>query len=399
MESQRFDRFSKSVASNLTRREAVGGIGIAGVVAAAFPWLGLHRRSLAAVAAKTCTYSFEAAVSVGPSSESDRFKSISGELELTIGDGGAIDAGRLVAADGTESNVVGQATGRAINLRIELDDDQALVLVGTAEREVRKCRGLMSGIANGPQRGDLGDWVAEIKKDSAGSSAVTASTAAATSASSLAAEGTPAATTACDLTCWEDTGGLDESTCSCICPGMTSCVAEIGTMFAKGGVIFFEKPLTVRTGYCADTMTDQANCGACRNFCGYSEGVATAGCENGVCVYTCDANHAQCTGDAADPCTSDLRYDDEHCGACGYACTGGYQCNDGNCQCLLACLDPQTLDPSTCECVCPGGLTACGGGCVDINTDLSNCGACGHACEAIVSQCVAGKCQQPVNGG
>lgn len=32
------------------------------------------------------------------------------------------------------------------------------------------------------------------------------------------------------------------------------------------------------------------------------------------------------------------------------------------------------------SCGCPPGYTNCGGTCVDLNFDTSNCGACGHRC-------------------
>jgi len=50
------------------------------------------------------------------------------------------------------------------------------------------------------------------------------------------------------------------------------------------------------------------------------------------------------------------------------------------------------LDPATCACACtggdcvpgpcPSGQTACGGQCVNLQSDVSNCGACDHPCSA-----------------
>ncbi|HET7091824.1 MAG TPA: MXAN_6577-like cysteine-rich protein, partial [Thermomicrobiales bacterium] len=45
---------------------------------------------------------------------------------------------------------------------------------------------------------------------------------------------------------------------------------------------------------------------------------------------------------------------------------------------------------------CPGGTTLCGDVCVDLQTDVNNCGTCGHVCPAaqpgFVTDCAAGAC-------
>ena len=49
-----------------------------------------------------------------------------------------------------------------------------------------------------------------------------------------------------------------------------------------------------------------------------------------------------------------------------------------------------------CRCLCPAGTAACAGNgvtvCVDLRTDLANCGACGAAC-APGALCVEGACR------
>ena len=42
-------------------------------------------------------------------------------------------------------------------------------------------------------------------------------------------------------------------------------------------------------------------------------------------------------------------------------------------------------------CVCPGGLTDCGGACVNTSTDPRNCGSCGKRCQ-INGRCTGGTC-------
>lgn len=81
--------------------------------------------------------------------------------------------------------------------------------------------------------------------------------------------------------------------------------------------------------------------------------------------------------------------DIKNCGACGQTCATGASCVAGMCQ-------------------CPDGGEACGGTCRDVATDLMNCGGCGQVCACGGSSCingsgaaacVAGACQVPCNPG
>ena len=69
----------------------------------------------------------------------------------------------------------------------------------------------------------------------------------------------------------------------------------------------------------------------------------------------------------------DVLTDVTNCGACGNACAA------------------PTLACTAGVCSCGAGLTACSGACVDLQTDNANCGACGNAC-LWGSTCVAGSC-------
>ncbi len=70
----------------------------------------------------------------------------------------------------------------------------------------------------------------------------------------------------------------------------------------------------------------------------------------------------------------DLQSDESNCGACGSPCGDGRVCAAG------ACIDP-----------CEEGTTLCGDGCFDLATSGDNCGRCGHAC-APGTTCQAGVC-------
>ena len=63
----------------------------------------------------------------------------------------------------------------------------------------------------------------------------------------------------------------------------------------------------------------------------------------------------------------DLQNDPTNCGTCGVACAGGESCVSGTC------------------------CTSCGGTCVDLQNDLNNCGTCGVAC-AGGEFCISGVC-------
>lgn len=72
--------------------------------------------------------------------------------------------------------------------------------------------------------------------------------------------------------------------------------------------------------------------------------------------------------------TTDVR----NCGACGRACQQGQACTAGTCQNIGG--------------ACPAGTANCGGGCANIVTDTQNCGACGVRC-APGAACVNGACR------
>src|SRR6185436_4500274 len=70
----------------------------------------------------------------------------------------------------------------------------------------------------------------------------------------------------------------------------------------------------------------------------------------------------------------DPEQSNEHCGACGNACTGGAVCGG-----------------SAVGCVCPNGLSFCAGECANLANDTSHCGECSNFC-SIGSTCNQGAC-------
>jgi hypothetical protein len=124
--------------------------------------------------ARVCLVPFTAAVREGPSAG----QGWSGVIGLRQERSGAIDHGALFVVAGERDGaivpgptlpVVGQATGRAINLLITLADGRAVFGVGTMAADLAHCGGIdlrtgkatpffMGGPLVGPEPGDLGDW-------------------------------------------------------------------------------------------------------------------------------------------------------------------------------------------------------------------------------------------------
>ena len=106
-----------------------------------------------------------------------------------------------------------------------------------------------------------------------------------------------------------------------------------------------------------------------------------------VLPISCPTATADCDGDAANGCETDLRSDAAHCGACDLSCA--------NADCV--CREGKRVQQ------CRPGRADCDGsaanGCeVDLSTDQRNCGACGRTChtmghDAVTATCNAGRCE------
>jgi hypothetical protein len=126
------------------------------------------------------------------------------------------------------------------------------------------------------------------------------------------------------------------------------------------------------------------HCGACGTVC--SDVSGTPSCTAGACQIACDAGFADCNGNAADGCETDVFGDENNCGACGTVCSsvnGTPSCAAGACQ--IPC------NPGFDDC---NGNTA--DGCeVNVSSDPNHCGACGTVCSSVngAPSCAAGACQ------
>ena len=131
--------------------------------------------------------------------------------------------------------------------------------------------------------------------------------------------------------------------------------------------------------------TSTSSCGACGSTCDLAN--ASESCVSGICqLGSCTGAFRNCDGNAANGCEVNTNTNNNHCGACGDACTlanASASCSSGSCQLVS----------------CNAGWGNCDGndanGCeTNLNTSLANCGGCGDTCNfANASEtCNAGTC-------
>ena len=401
MDPQQFDALSRTLAHSSSRRRAIGRIGGAGLIAGLATALGRGRSEALPVAQdETCHLAIVATVRLGPDAtermQTDVPGELRGEITFALGRDGAIDAGRLLLEGGPEAPVVGQATGRAVNLRVDLEaiqDGLALVLVGTAEEPLSRCTGAVDGLLTGPLPGDLGDWHATATA-SAGETRTTPPTPTPTPVLT-APTPTPAPPSAppcgpgltrCAGSCVDLGSDFNNcGSCGVTCPAGPGWICSNGFCACAPGLALCGEGL----GACIDVAFDPANCGSCGITCGAGER-----CELGTClpsVPIADIPLDEAPPDGLSPCLPglvlcgdgmgvcvDIFIDRFNCGGCGITCPLPQGCQGGVC----------VGAASTCQ----GPLVDCGGICVDLGSDPFNCGGCGWVCPPDVPLCVAGAC-------
>lgn len=150
------------------------------------------------------------------------------------------------------------------------------------------------------------------------------------------------------------------------------------------------------SGTCIDPERNREHCGATEG-CGQDGGTAGVACNPGEiciageCVVSCPGSLIVCDDTCVNPNT-----DRNYCGA-----TEG--CGDGAGDAGEVCADGEICVGGTCVLSCPSSLVACGGTCVDPESNPDYCGASGNcqgpnagaACAADQA-CVAGVCRDLV---
>lgn len=134
----------------------------------------------------------------------------------------------------------------------------------------------------------------------------------------------------------------------------------------------------------SNTELDLKNCGACGAECPSQNGTAT--CVASLCKLDCWSGFADCDGNPANGCETNLATSLESCGVCGSACGGPNAkgtCVGGVCQ--LAC------EPGFGDC----NKNPADGCEQELLAGLDHCGACGKSCRktGTVTKCNAGTCE------
>ncbi len=94
-----------------------------------------------------------------------------------------------------------------------------------------------------------------------------------------------------------------------------------------------ECPSTATTlcgGACVNPQSSIAHCGTCDRACTAPAG-ALAVCTAGTCGRVCASGRADCDGNAANGCETDILADRTNCGACRRSCPSNGACNVGAC--------------------------------------------------------------------
>ncbi|WP_437297600.1 MXAN_6577-like cysteine-rich protein [Sorangium sp. So ce426] len=135
-------------------------------------------------------------------------------------------------------------------------------------------------------------------------------------------------------------------------------------------------------GGCVELQANVEHCGACGDACEEGQLCVNGRCsggggEGGRELGTGVGGGEEC-GEGQSDCSGqcvNLETDLRNCGDCGVECAEGHVCADGSC-------------------ACAGDLTECDGACVDVLSDRRNCGECESSC-APAQSCVAGVCTCP----
>lgn len=178
---------------------------------------------------------------------------------------------------------------------------------------------------------------------------------------------------------------------SICCPSEYSCVNDMcflpdgGGLAGDGGACGL---LSLLCGSdCINPLENDDHCGGCGSACG-----GGFDCQSGVCISECGLDERYCDGDCRQ-----LISDENHCGTCGNACASGSLCGLGVCM-------PEPCDIGTAD---------CGGTCRRLDSDPANCGGCGVVCGTdqvcnggdCADLCVAprlvcdGRCVEPSTNG
>lgn len=324
MDAGQFDSLTRSAAN---RRQLLARLSAGGVGAALWAVLGPRRITAAQV---TCSLELRATVRLGPSAgiplvaNATEAGALSGTLEMTISDDGALSDAAFLLVDGTSLPVVGQAVGHQLAARVALSDGTELVVQGVGEQPLQDCSGRVDGSLVGPGEGDLGDWHAI----GAGRAASDVGAAGPSLVSVTSAAAAPTVTTPepTPISLVPTTGPTPTAVCLPLGP---SEVCDPGSCGSRddgcGGTV--ECGLCVspslcfngaccNPGYWETICNGNVRCGYWDDGCGSTVDCGSSWCPSG---FECSGNSGYC------------------CGVAGQGCSVGSECCSGSCSPLNGC--------------------------------------------------------------
>jgi len=168
-----------------------------------------------------------------------------------------------------------------------------------------------------------------------------------------------------------DTNTITAGTCGETTSGSSGSVGTTGTSGSSG--------TSATSATTSGTTASTGTTATAGNSSGTTSGSTTAGSTSGNTTGSSATTGSTgttsgCQGTICGCGCVDLNTDDQNCGACGNACATGETCSEG------VCTSP-----------CRGDTLLCGGRCVDVLTDSNDCGECGNVC-ASNEACSGGYC-------
>jgi hypothetical protein len=134
----------------------------------------------------------------------------------------------------------------------------------------------------------------------------------------------------------------------CTCGGYPAGQGSVGALLVSAPICPVGQEYC--NGACVDTRFDPEHCGGCDQACTSPDD--SAYCLDGACGYVgCDANLADCDGDAGNVCETNL-FSSDHCGACGASCSDGSTATED------VCAAPFTCENRTWVTLCDQGMTS-----------------------------------------
>ncbi len=433
MDADRFDTLARTLTSTRSRRSTLGAAVAAGFLGA----LGRGRGEPDRVAAQgecgangelcdlagqggLCVIDFEATVLQGPDANRALVAdgppgTLRGYLRFALSGSGDLQNADLLLGDGRSLPVVGQVTGHSFQVRLDFGQGRALVAVGVGEQAIARCLGRIDGTAVGPGAGDLGEFhaVAGVQNippgdgnaDPNGNGNSNSNTNGNGNAQPLPGGGGDAPQTGqgSAQSPTGQTGNANRADGSSGTQGLAAEMEERGATqsLPDGNAGAASEPPAGQRDDAEDdssaTEDPQPVPGTTRggnrdDQVEQRQAIGETGDENeqdgansiaGEGLESASAQTCPAGETRCGDACVDLRTDVLNCGACGNACLNGSECVGGACA-------PVTT-------TCPTGQTRCGEVCVDTTSSAANCSACGRACGADET-CRDSLCV-PIDGG